>query len=1271
MSRRLHILLLLVAVVGGQLAARQQTDSFTLSVTGQKTWSVQYGFGDPEALALQGLMPGQLKLSQSLQADITGTALGFLTLEASFDDRLGPGFQDFVLKLDHGPWHGVLGDFLVGRGELGVYNKTLLGAQLSYETDAFTVSGLAARLEGISETRTFRGRAGEAEVTFTYHPPRQPWEEVPYLQHLEGLYHWTLRAPFVEGFSEVQLLLGAGAPLWDFLDRYGLAYLEEVIAEGPGAVVAEGTYLVIRGAAQVLLLRSEPSALLRRRIEEAIDAYNARHDLTGTERREYPFVRGSELERTFLAGLAEHAYLQVDDEEYAFSAAGRRRYLFLGEQDVAEESLELWARLPDGEEYLPLTDPQFVDFSWTLYPGQGVLQVDFPDWFFQQGAGLRANFQYERSGDVFMLGPSVVPGSEQVFLNGSLLSRDTDYTIDYEAGVLILLVTLTRDDELKVDFERQRGGLGGYAPYQRAFFGATLSAPGLEGLELSLYRAVDLGEPSPTTRTMPNTHTVVGWRTRGEMGGWAYQLSLGSSENLFPPGSDERVAAPNQINAISSLTAPGGRYVVFAHQNGLTVYAGGRFSTYGGAEGLGGRAVYDLLALPDRLLCATDAGLTVVRLWADSPFDRVSSWVRLYADDGVPGEEGLALAYGGGRVYLATERAVAEFAPADAEQPADWSQLPLPEDGGRPTALRWTQGALHLTTTQGAYVWQADDWSRLDAAAGAVYDVLAWDGAVYLATEGGVRILRGGRGAGWLAEGHTATALQIWQGSLWFATSAGLFRMGQADPTVPGEMTALGAGDALWAGSRADADYHLDVWRLDPLPRRYPQGETQIDGRDLGRFSDPPAAGKAAQGLVGTLALTNDDGPWSWRVEASTRSPGYQAIGSTGSADVHGIGFTATYAGKRDLSAKLSGRWDVVDLFSAPAGKLSGTGELSWTPGPKLSLKLSPTYSAAGELKADYRLGASWQEDLWSGGLSLVGTLAGPAWYAAGRAEAQLSWQPASGWNLQATGVRPYRTQGRPGDEELTLTTKWTSGTDHLSWNATWTESLQHRILDTAVRRSTNLRVDLRWPTWTFPDGRFAPRGTVRWLTDAQETRWSFQGQGSLEVGQSNWQLGLGFGQAYRPASGRRDRSLSLSLRWTYTGWSDVEPSFQWRAEWQVLEHPRYGVRVSGAPEATLGLIWGGEALGRNDLTLTYKGKDQSFTLTDRLSLPVEVGSLNAQASATLKDGSLEGKVTVRMGQALAAGWDVGVEAGYVFTGRENEPFRHGLYGQASLIASF
>lgn len=130
--KRAFLVVFALAFLAGA-AEQTPSETFTLKVTGQKTWGLRLGFGDPALLSLEKLEPGGFTLTQSLWAQIEGIVLDFLTIRASFNDQLGPGFQDFLVIVDRKPWYAELGRFVVG-GEgdaLGVYNKRVLGARVA------------------------------------------------------------------------------------------------------------------------------------------------------------------------------------------------------------------------------------------------------------------------------------------------------------------------------------------------------------------------------------------------------------------------------------------------------------------------------------------------------------------------------------------------------------------------------------------------------------------------------------------------------------------------------------------------------------------------------------------------------------------------------------------------------------------------------------------------------------------------------------------------------------------------------------------------------------------------------------------------------------------------------------------------------------------------------------------------------------------------------------------------------------------------------------
>lgn len=1256
------------------------TDAFTLSVSGQQSWGVRLGMGDPLALAAVGLTPWVPVLEQSLRADITGTALDFLTLEASFNDQLGPGFQRLAIKLDRDPWTGELGDFSAGVAELGVYNKQLLGARLTYQGEGFTVSGVAAREQGISEEMVFRARSAEGRALFTYLDPEEPGVRAPYRRSVLGLYHQTLRLPFVEGFSEVFLVLPKDDELRAFLRDYELEYLMEIIGPEPGTKVDAGVFSVVRDEGEdVLILRNEPEGMLRRRVRNAIDAYNEKHGLQDADRERYPFVMDSELERGFLDDLKGRSALDVDGERYPLNALDRQSYVLLGERDILEDTLELAVRRPGDAAFVPIDDPLLSEYRVKLFSGPGILRMDFPEDFFRENAGLRAEYSYSREGNVFSLGLSIVPASEEVYVDGRRLTRDRDYTIDYEVGVLILFSPLGADEEMRVAFERQRGALGVPTDYERGVFAVTVSVPGIDGLELVLAQATDFGRPQPDTPTMPGTHSVVGMRLKGDLGEWSYQLNLGGSDNLFPPGDNMRVPRPNRINVVASAKGGGVAYTVFGHGNGLTVFDGQGFAHYGPGEGLGGRDVRDILQLPEALLVAADAGLTLVHLEQAEPFDRVGSWVRLRPDrpgEGFPGEDVVALALGGGTVFAASDSGMSSAPLEKMELREGWERWDLP-DGAVPTALLWEEGILYLGTTTGLYAWDGTTWERVSGVAGAVRDLVGLEGTVYVATARGVRAIRDGTGAGWVAPGEDARSLAVLDGALWYAGPSGLWRAGEPAPVVSTPLRAIGAARGfVWAGDEADGDRKLDLWRVraDDVERLTPD-ETGIEGRDLGAFEDP-AETYTARGVIGGVTLTRETGDWRWQVEATSRWPGYLEIGRSVGTDIHGVGFTARYGGDGPWSGGVQGRWELSALASSPVGALAGVFDLAWSRGPTYALRLTPTVEdveglALEGLKSGYRLSASWPGDVWSGRLLVSGSAEAATGIASGTLEGSTTIKPVPSVAIDLAGFRPYHTDGTTGSQGADLTVRWSDSADAVSWAVTWRETLRHRLETDALRWERSIGTTLRWATVELGPLAWTPQLRLSWDDTEQEDRGQAQLTGGLRTDHSVWQLGVTLAQGYRPAIERTARSLSTNLDYEFRGWPTLTPSIRWQGAWEHLTHPVYGERSDVQHVLRGRLTWKLDAGLQNQLDLSYRSRDASYELVNRLTFPTDWGTASAEAKAEWRTGRLEGTATASTSWRLGDMWGVQVRMGYAMTWRPGDTVRHGLHAGASLTASF
>lgn len=1265
--------LVLLLGLGGAVLAQGQvqtpSESFTIEVSGQKTWGVQLGFGDPALLSLEGLPPGQLTLTQTLWAQIEGTVLDFLTIKASFNDQLGPGFQEFLVRLDRKPWYAELGRFVVGtEGDaLGVYNKRVLGARAAVTGEEVRLETLLARLEGISESLTFTGTIGQVERSFSYEDPAQPWLPAPYSTSVEGPFFLELRLPFVEGFSSPTLVFRTDEAFAQFLADWGLGYLAETVEKNQAMSLSSGVFIIVREERDTLLFRQEPWVLLRNRILDLIDLYNAAHGLTGTKAQPYPFVEGSELEAAFLSALSTFVEIRVDEEAYPLAGARRHRYLLLGETGILEDSVRVEVRLPGDREFRPLTDPLLANFSLRLFPDQGVLRLDFPEDFFRPGAALRASFQYTREGASFSLGLSVIPGSERVYLNGQLLSRNVDYTIDYEVGLITLFAPLGPQDEVRVDFERERGGLGVPVEYERYFLGASLAlGPG----RLGVWQAADFGRPSPTTRTMPNTHSLAMGSWQGKLGEWHYALRLGFTQNVFPADDNARLPARNRINAIRSMRTADGETLVLAHQNGITVYRDGRFSNYGAAEGMAGRAALSLLPLPNLLLIGNDGGLTLVDLSEPGAFDRVRSWTRLYPDDWnkerqekIGGKKVLALAKDETQVYMATEAELLIVPLSSLTQPETWARRPLPPEA-IPTVLLWDQG-LYLGTTEGLFRLGPTGWERLDVT-GAVYALLWQEGELLVAGDEGVRVLRDDLGAGWLAYGFPVHALALWEGSVWFAGPDGLYEEGEL--ILPGNFTALGTGlGSLWAGTQADLHYQLEIWRVAPKPEPFPQAKTGIDGRDLGQFFDPPREEHTRMGPAASLTLSRQLGNWDLNLLFSSQFPGYEEIGRPGRSDAHGLGFSARFHGVDGLSLNLRGRMDLADLTTKPGFRLSGGLDSRWQGPLTLSFSVSPilTHQKGGaQLSADFQVDLrAATNPVWNLGLS--GRLTSPGFYLVGTLQGGISFQPWPGFSLALSWSRPYRTRGTPGTENITLKGQL-SGGDGSAWNFAWEETLSHALGQGNWLSSRKISGELRVPPLGLPEGKLAPRLGMN--ATASPAEWRVWGTAWASAVLAAQQIEARFTAEHgsRPATERTDRSFSLNLSWSSWAWSGVQLSLNYSWTRKILLHPRYSPQVS-EEQSCEALASFDLASGKNELAVSW-GADAGLKLTERLRYNSPFGPLTWETIATLKGEKFSAKSKLEAALALGPQWGLNLRGTLLFGAW---PLRAAASLGATLIANF
>ena len=1314
---------LLLFLLFVQAPAQQQTPSFTLSVQGNYTWSFALGIGDRDALRRANLTPWVPSLRQGFNAAIDGKALDIITIKAKLDSSRGVAFQDFGIFLDAEHWKGVLGNFSLGsQYSFAVPRRTLLGAKLSYLGEGFRVEGLASRSLGTLEVRVFRGERGHMEREFYLADPNRPWEPVPYRVDLRGLYYFPLPAPYVPDFTEVKLTISSDEGLWRALARYGLGYLREIFEEDPERDL---DFKVIRDAgADVLLLRNAPKEIAKGWIEDAIRAYNDEHALSGDAEKRYPFVPGSILEEKFLGEIVGFISLSVNGEEHALNTGRRFRYLDLGAEDIVVETLELAVRLPGEDEFSPL--PLGGPFSFRLFPEAGILRVDFPEWFFDEGAALKASFDYSAQRTVFLLSPlsGIVPDSERVTRNGKRLRRGQDYAVDYEGGILQLFAPLKEGEELRVEYEVPHGL--GTGP-QEDFLGFSISLG--KGTEFFVFRSAESVQMTPTTPLMPNDHTVAGLRLSGSGESWDYSLIFGGSVNVFPPGKNERIPGPNRITDIAAVTAPDGVYTVFSHLRGISVFHEGVFSAY-----REGRRVRDLLYMPEEgvLLLAEGGTVTVVDLSRSFPFDWRESYTELHlyreglggSGEGALGREALALAADGTWVYVATERGVIRLPRADLrflpEIAADeerwrawkkkflviWLALPAEET---PTALVATAEGLYLGTDRGLYLYHNGTWESVAGITGPVHALLYlrepipdFAAGLYAATSAGVVAVRDGTGE--IVEGgREALSLAVVGNTLYYGTENGLYGP-EGGPLfgITAPVTALeGEGAILWVGSEATGTEGgkpttISLWEVD-LSRgavtEYPATVNRVLPTDPGRFRDIPPEGNTDRGVLAQFTWSEHwkGGNLRWYVRTST--PGYEPIDRPSPGDDHNVGFSLSQE-LEGLSLSLQGSVGMRELFSHPITNVQGSLSLAWSPGPAFDLQISPRIRGLGtpNLKPEtsYALGFAWTNPEREPGkgllrkltLRLAGGMKGEVAGSGGTVKLQAVMGPFGPLTLGIQGQRPFLFGGEPRGREsvsadLSGDLSFAGIRGKFGWHEDWSRDLGPFVAG-GWRFSRKVSYVLKFVPIDWGDWEFRPSLSLAFDMTPAEARFSFKGSPSLgySSGGKSGRLTLGFELICRSASrtGALAYSASLTPRWALQLPSLLRLELSASLDGELLvrpgvPEPRARASLKKISCALTPLIWEGL---EPRMVLTYTPGKLGFSLP---RTPFQLGGVTLEGDSrftwTLSHGDVEGEVKLRSASLpLGEDWSLNLEGGYLLLIRGKTP-KQGVFLRGNLLLSF
>ncbi len=1243
-----------LAVMAGVAAWGQQTPSenaWSVELEGRKTWTVRYGLGDSLALAGAAIGAGQFTLDQTMAVDFTASALSIFRIKGHFDDQESSSLQSLSLFMDTENVHAVAGDFTAPNLP-GFFAGSLAmkGARVDATWADGSIVGIASLLSGVRDSRSFVGQTALGERLLA---AAGSSEGALYSTSLRGMGHFGLESLYVDGFTEVRLRFDSVTGLAEILERYGVAELGEAIAAFGDQKLDANKFAVVGEAEQSFLFEVEPESVVRDLLRAAIRSYNQEDAATPLS---YPFVEGSNAEEEFLAALQAFSVVKVGEEEHLLSGLGWWRFYDLGRTRVVADSVVAAVSL-DGRTYTPVNDPDLVGYTAAAYAEEGILEVTFPDSFFlDPDARLKISFSYSVSGSTYMLGGSVIPGSERVTMAGRALARDTEYTIDYELGLLSLLVEIGPTDPLVAEFERYRS-VGGTGAYARGFYGAAMGAPLSETLSVDVYalRGVDHQgsvEHPESVKTMPNEQTVVGVRGSIALPDFSADFDLGYTNDLFPYDDNQRSRVPNLVRSI----AVSGEYTFVGTDAGFVAYDGVAWDSYDTGDGLSGREVRAMAADGDAVFFGTNGGVTVVELAGVSPLDKVANWSRYGDAEGLLDVSVRALAVDDDVLWIGTDKRLFRVAIAEMADPEAWVAYanPLVEDA---RALCLHEGALYVGTTKGlARVDRTTGAAvRIGEAGPAVHDLASDGQTLYAARSTGLETYVHDASTGWIASGDAVLAVEAGDGEVFYGTSAGLTRVSDESVTQAGwAITAIaGAEGTLWVGSAGDRSGELLVWSLGAADAVYDVATTRIAPWNPRVYADSSPGEHTSKGWMAQASFAHEADGFSIAGSVDRVMPGFRAIDARGRSDAGGWSATSAIELGPSATLSLDHSCRLSDLGSDDALTTADSRvEFHGSFGPEISLVVDYQVEDAGRqdrgldrdsLSYDLRLSHRLFDEVLSFTVSWGEDFSWPEERAM-RRQTMLATNVSLDVTQDVRTSLSWRRPVRIASGEATGSESWSWNTraafDDSGFGLTATYGLDaSRSLSGDARFAHAATAALTTPDFGFEGWELSPRLDLK-AGHANDAT-SLSGRLSAQLDWVDWAARTVGSVDVSGLGSRVERwSEKLTTTLSFSGIEGLRPSLSYTATRSLTRVEGQGSKDAVTHSANGRLTWSG-ANGASD-TFAVAGRFQdsgSFNLSLENSYAQDVTSLFAAWVPALREAKAAEATSASLRARLAADW--------------------------------
>ncbi|MCK4356447.1 hypothetical protein KAW44_05130, partial [Candidatus Bipolaricaulota bacterium] len=422
----------------------------------------------------------------------------------------------------------------------------------------------------------------------------------------------------------------------------------------------------------------------------------------------------------------------------------------------------------------------------------------------------------------------------------------------------------------------------------------------------------------------------------------------------------------------------------------------------------------------------------------------------------------------------------------------------------------------------------------------------------------------------------------------------------------------------VWAGSRADENYRLRVWRIDTTIDPFENAETGIDGRDRSRFSDIDAADHTDRGILGRVDFHRQIENATLSGTFESVSPTFTSIGRLGRSDSTGWTLQGTAHPIDEMSFSASHNYHLIDQSGErPRTTLENAVSLSLDIGPRLDLSLNQGMVNDDAFHRGFDDGTfsytvNIQDQLFEEKLSLSlhwrDAFSKDFLLETSRRENALSvngtYQVTPDISIAADWGRPLTFAGGDptGSEKWGLSANWNTKFDQITTKLAYTFASRRSLPVGTFRTTQEAKLNLRFDPFDLSDWKLTPSLDLS-ITN-NEGLLSLTGAGTLRTVLDPFSVRTTY---RREISGLGEEKMqtkeSFTLNIDYTGLPDLKPNLTYSQNTSAVTY-QGETRPTVTRNLTGRLTWTPADGTRDRLSLSVRGvtHEEETTLTATLN---------------------------------------------------------------------